>query len=536
MTKQNGWWESRLGGGSAMHALLDEDIPGGAKFTYVLGSATILTFFTLVVTGIFELFYYVPSTASAYASVNFIRFQVPFGWLVHGIHFWAANAMIVLVILHLAQVFIWGAFKKPRELTWILGVLMFVFTLLAVFTGGPLVWDEKGYWAARVGAGLAGSIPGIGGLVRDKVFGGATPGQLTLSRMFPLHIAIAPLLILAVFGLHMVTFRKSGAAGTIKPSNKVGRFFPEQVIMDLMVYSGLLTVIVWLSAWKFTPVAGPADPIDPTYVARPDWPFLWLFQLLKYLNGPLEWIGFVAIPAIGIALLVLVPWLDRKPERSPLKRPVSMIAFALILGGIGALTWLGATGNPPPVTAPAGPPAATPDSAIESTRPVPGPSAASHMIGSADHGELIFNAYCVQCHGKDGKGGVNNPDSADGTVPAVTPLDPELSGADANGHVSDVQQFIDGLDPFLQDGSVPLATTDGANAKLKMPSFGNTYALTQPQIANVEAYILQINGVQRATIADPGVNPRKYFWWVLGGFLIVGVVSSVALMGGKRQT
>src|SRR5664280_1914490 len=128
MANEHGWWERRLG----------------------LGSAALLTFLALAVTGIWELFYYVPSTAGAYNSVNYIRFQVPFGWLIHGLHFYAANLMVILVLLHLTQTFLWGAFKKPRELTWVLGAVLFLATLGAVFTGSPLAWDEQGYWAASV--------------------------------------------------------------------------------------------------------------------------------------------------------------------------------------------------------------------------------------------------------------------------------------------------------------------------------------------------------------------------------------------------
>jgi len=299
VAKSNGWWESRLGLRGTLRSNLDEDIPGGAKFTYALGSATILTFFTLAVTGIWELFYYVPGTSSAYNSVNYLRFTVPFGWLIHGIHFWAASVMVVLVLLHLIQTYLWGAFKKPRELTWVLGVLLLILTLGAVFTGGPLGWDEKGYWAANVGAGLAGSVPVVGNFLQALVFGGQSVGQLTLSRLFPLHIAIFPILILLTFALHMVAFRKGGAAGTIKEAPLLNEFWPKQVLMDLLVFSGILTLIVWLSATAMPAVSGPGDPVDPTYVARPDWPFLFLFQMLKYVPGSLEWVAFVIVPLVG---------------------------------------------------------------------------------------------------------------------------------------------------------------------------------------------------------------------------------------------
>ena len=533
MAKANGWWESRLGLKSALRESLDEEIPGGAKFTYALGSATILTFFTLAVTGIWELFYYVPSVSGAYDSVNYIRYTVPYGWLIHGLHFWAASAMVVLVLLHLVQAFIWGAFKKPRELTWVLGALLLIFTLGSVFSGGPLGWDEKGFWAANVGAGLAGSIPGIGTFLQGLIFGGQPIGQSTLSRLFTFHIALFPILILGLFALHMIAFRKGGAAGSIKESTKVGKFWPEQVLMDLLVFSGILAVLVWLSATAMPLVSGPGDPVDPTYVARPDWPFLWLFQMLKYLSGSLEWLGFVLVPLVGILLLFAVPWLDRKEARSPAKRPISMVVFAIIVVGISAMTYLGATAQPPAVTAPTGAPPATPASALETT-PNTGLSVASHTIGSAEHGQVIFVAYCQQCHGVDGKKGITNPNSVDGEIPAINPIDSEISGADKQGKITDVQKFVDGLDNYLQNGSSPDATPDGADPKYKMPSFGNTFALSQPQIADVEAYVLQLHGVDRVALAKPDA-PKTYALWTLGGFFVVAVVGGVALVGGRKK-
>ena len=534
MAESNGWWEQRLGLASTLSSTLDEKIPGGARYTYALGSATLLTFLTLAVTGIWELFYYVPSTAGAYNSVNYIRFEVPFGWLIHGLHFYAANMMVILVLLHLTQTFLWGAFKKPRELTWVLGALLFLATLGAVFTGSPLAWDEKGYWAASVGAGLASSVPGIGGFLTKLVFAQQPIGQLTLSRLFPIHIALIPIVIVSLFLLHMVAFRKIGAAGSIKPTMRAGNFWPEQVLMDLIVYSGVLALLVWLSAAYVPPIMGPADPVDPTYVARPEWPFLWLFQVLKYLSGSAEWIGFVFIPLIGILLLFAVPWLDRKAERRPARRPVPMLVFALIVVAISWLTYLGATQQPPAIASPSGAPPATPESALNET-PTVVPSVASNTIGSAEHGKLIFVAYCQQCHGVDGKTGIDNPNSVDGTVPAINPMDPEISGADKSGKVPDIQKFIDNMDVYLQDGSSPDATPDGADPKYKMPSFGNTFAMSQPQIADVEAYVVQLNGAQRAVVARPGVAPIVYAWWTLGGFLLVAVVGGAALMTTGRS-
>jgi ubiquinol-cytochrome c reductase cytochrome b subunit len=531
MSRFTSWFENRLPVGSAVRKTVDEEVPGGAKFTYALGSTTLLTFLVLAVTGIVQLFYYVPSTGSAYASVNYLRMQVPLGWLVHGLHFWAATVMVVLVMLHLIQVFVWGAFKKPREMTWILGVLLFLGTLGAVFTGGPLAWDEKGYWAARVGAGIAGSVPGIGGWLRDVVFGGPVVGQLALSHFFALHIAVIPIVIGGILALHMFTFRKGGAAGPFNPTTKVGPFYPDQVLRDLVVFAVALAAMIGLSAFMLTPVSGAADALDATYVARPDWPFLFLFQTIKLLPPALESLGTLGLPLILVVLLLLLPWLDRRAERAPAKRPVAIAIFVLACAGLVALSLMGAQIGPAIVQAPSGAPAPTPDSSIVATAPAPGPSVASQQIGGADHGEVLFVAYCQECHGARGVTGIANPGSADGTVPSLNPIDPAIVG-------SSTADFVVNLDDLLQNGSVPDAATSppNANPRYKMPSFGNTLALTQPQIADVEAYVMKLNGVDRAAIVDPGVAPKTYFWISLVALAIVVILSGMAIMGAGRRS
>jgi ubiquinol-cytochrome c reductase cytochrome b subunit len=531
MSRFGSWFEDRLPLGAAIRKMVDEEVPGGAKFTYALGSTTLLTFLVLAVTGVIQLFYYAPTTAGAYASVNYIRLQVPFGWLVHGLHYWAATLMVVLALLHLAQVFIWGAFKKRREMTWILGVLLLLATLGATFTGGPLAWDEKGYWAARVGAGIAGSVPLIGSWLRDVVFGGSTAGQLTLSHFFGLHVAVIPLVLALIIGVHLVTFRKEGAAGPIEPSAVTGPFYPDQVLRDLVVFALVLGLLVGLSAFLLTPVTGPADALDASYIARPDWPFLFLFQILKYLPGQLEAVGTVGVPTLGVLLLLSVPWLDRKPERSPAKRPVALGVFVVATVGLIVLSLMGAQSAPAAAAAPSGAPPATPDSSIVSTPPGPGPSVASIQIGGAEHGQQLFVNFCQECHGVRGVKGVANPGSADGEVPSLNPIDPGISGKTQ-------AEFVAGLDGYLQNGSVPEPATSTANAnpRLKMPSFGNTLALTQPQIADLEAYVMQINGVDRAAIVRPGVPPKTYFWISLFGLAIVVVGSGAAIVADKRTS
>jgi mono/diheme cytochrome c family protein len=373
-------------------------------------------------------------------------------------------------------------------------------------------------------------VPLIGGWLRDVVFGGPTVGQLTITHFFGLHVAIIPIVIAAILAMHLTTFRKEGAAGPFAPTTKTGPFYPDQVLRDLVVFALVLALMIGLSAFLPTPVAGAADPLDASYTARPDWPFLFLFQILKYLPGQLEALGTVGVPMIGTLLLLLVPWLDRSAERSPAKRPVAVGVFIVACTALVGLSIAGAQATGPAVAAPAGPPGPTPDSSIVSTSPVPGPSVASHQIGGADHGSTLFALYCVECHGEKGAKGVENPGSVDGEVPSLNPIDPEIKGKTP-------QEFVDGLDAYLQNGSMPEAATSTPNAgpRLKMPSFGNTYALTEPQIADLEAYAMRLNGLDRAAIVKPGVAPGTYFWVSLVLLGLVSIVSGVAIVFAGRS-
>ncbi|HEY3317823.1 MAG TPA: cytochrome b N-terminal domain-containing protein [Coriobacteriia bacterium] len=497
------WFEERLPLGRAVRTFVTEKIPGGSSFAFVLGSATAIDFLILAATGVWQLFYYVPTTDHAYDSVNFLRFQVPFGWLVHGLHYWAASAMVVLALLHLGQVLAWGAFKRPRELTWLLGVVLLLTTLAAMFTGTPLPWDKRGYLAAQVASGIANSVPVLGGFLKRAFFGGETVGQLALSRFFAGHVAIVPLLLGAVILVHLASFRSTGAAGPFsekRRSAREGDFWPDQVLKDFIFMALVFVGIVGLTAWLKTPVYGAADPTDSLYVGRPEWPFLFLFQLLTFLPGRLEVVGALVVPLILVVLLAAVPWLDRTPEREPRRRLVPLALFALVVLVLAGLGVAGAR-QPTEIVMKA-PPTPSVASVVPTAPANPTPGRAASIVGNAEHGRTLFVAFCESCHGPEGKRGVPNPGSDDKEVPGVNPIDPSQKSKDP-------QAFAENLDFFLQYGSMP----SGPRPKLNMPAFGVTNGMTQPGIADTEAYVEQLNGVDRARIARPGVDP-KAFWWV----------------------
>src|SRR5664280_205203 len=320
-----------------------EEIPGGAKFAYVLGSATLVLFAVLVITGVWQLLYYVPTVDHSYDSVMYLRLQVPFGWLVHGLHYWAAQAFIVVMGLHVVRVFIWAAYKKPRELTWVLGVVLLLLGAAFIFTGAILPWDALGYWAGVVGTNMAGTVPLIGNFLKLLMRGGDAMGQMTLSRAFAVHVAILPALTFFFIVAHIVAFRQFGSVGPWKPKKpeKTGSFWPDQTFKDLLVVAVIMMALVCLSAFVRAPISGPADPLDNSYTPKPEWNFLFLYEALKAFKGSWEWMGTVVIPALLVLLLFAVPFIDRNEKRNPFRRPVAMLSGFMFVAVILALTFIG---------------------------------------------------------------------------------------------------------------------------------------------------------------------------------------------------
>src|ERR1017187_5032072 len=324
-----------------------DEIPGGTKFAYVLGSATLALFAVLVITGVWQLLYYVPTIDHAYDSVMFLRLQVPLGWLVHGLHYWAAQAFIVVMGLHMARVFICAAYKKPRELTWELGVVLLLLGASFIFTGAILPWDTMGYWAGEVGTSMAGTVPVIGTFLKLLMRGGDAMGQMTLSRAFVVHVAILPALTVFFIATHLVAFRQFGSVGPWNPKKqeKTGRFWPDQTFKDLLVVGLILVGLICLSAFVRAPISGPADPLDNSYTPKPEWNFLFLYEALKAFKGSWEWMGTTVIPMLLVLLLFAVPFIDRNDKRNPLRRPVAMVSGFMFVAVILVLTFIGHDSN-----------------------------------------------------------------------------------------------------------------------------------------------------------------------------------------------
>jgi ubiquinol-cytochrome c reductase cytochrome b subunit len=339
LTRLGDFVDERTGHRALLAHALDEPVRGGARWAYVFGSALLGTFLVQVVTGISLMTSYAPSEKTAWASVHYITFIQSGGWLVRGLHHFGAQAMVVVLAAHLAQVALFGAYKKPREMTWWLGLSLFAMTLGFALTGYLLPWDQKGYWATRVATNIAGTVPVVGDATQKMLQGGAEYGSLTLTRFYALHVAVLPALLVLIVTAHVALFRKHGVTPSARADLKrVDAFFPKQLLKDTVAVLAVVAV-VFVLAWNEhgAPLDAPADPASD-YPARPEWYFLALFQLLKYFHGPLEIVGTIVLPAVLGAYLFALPLLDRKPGTALRGRVGPLVPLALMAAGAVGLT------------------------------------------------------------------------------------------------------------------------------------------------------------------------------------------------------
>ena len=331
--------DERTGHRKLLEHMLDEPVKGGARWAYVFGSALLGTFLVQAVTGVALMTSYAPSEKTAWASVHYIQFTQAGGWLVRGLHHFGAQAMVIVLAAHLLQVSLFGAYKKPREVTWWLGLGLFTMVLGFALTGYLLPWDQKGYWATRVATNIAGTIPVVGDATQKLMQGGAEYGSLTLTRFYAVHVFVLPALLVALVSAHVALFRKHGVTPSAKADlRKVDAFFPKQLLKDVVAVLAVVAV-VFVLAWREhgAPLDAPADP-SSDYPARPEWYFLALFQLLKYFHGPLELVGTVVLPTLIGGYLFALPLLDRKPGTALRGRIGSLVPLALIAAGAVGLT------------------------------------------------------------------------------------------------------------------------------------------------------------------------------------------------------
>ena len=345
--------DDRTGYRAVMHEALYERVPGGARWRYVWGSALVFAFMTQVITGLVLWSSYSASAQTAWESVYYIQHEMTGGWLLRGIHHVMAQAMVLLLALHLMQVVIDGAYRAPREVNFWLGLVLMMLVLGMALTGYLLPWDQKGYWATRVATNLAGLVPLVGPSLQQVVVGGPDYGHHTLTRFFAIHAGFLPVTLVLILVVHLSLFRKHGLCAKQPITKPDAMFWPDQVLKDAVAMLAVMAVVLgvilmpalraMLEGRPIVPgelgaeLGAPADPSLPYAAARPEWYFLFLFQFLKVFEGfgaSGEFFGAIVVPGLVMGVMFLMPILGRWQLGHRFN-----VAFTFaLLAGIGLLT------------------------------------------------------------------------------------------------------------------------------------------------------------------------------------------------------
>jgi len=407
------WLDDRLGLSANLKPIIQHPVPP-TGWDYTIGSATLIAFTVQVVTGVALAFTYVPTPDHAYASLDFITNRAILGNVVRGIHFWGASAMVLLVCTHAAQVFLIGAYKFPREVNWLSGTMLLVFTFGMAFTGQLLRWNQDAYWAVVVGAAQAARAPLIGDWLTGVLFAGHSVGGATLTRFYATHVFMIPAIIFGLLGVHLYLVLRHGVSEPPRPGDvvdpktyrqryeelvhKIGvPFWPDAGWKDVVFALAVGSIVLALAIWLGPPELG--NVADPTVVQaypRPDWYFLWYFALLALIPPAIEDVFIIGFPlALGL-LFVSLPFLAPYGERSPRRRPwaIGIVVFSGV--SIAALVNLGS--NAP----------WSPDLSTNLTLPA---EVKQGLSPTALQGATVFEQRgCINCHRIAGVGGQRGPD------------------------------------------------------------------------------------------------------------------------------
>ncbi|MBL8796863.1 MAG: cytochrome b N-terminal domain-containing protein [Planctomycetia bacterium] len=409
------WFESRLKLRETVLPLLTHPVPKGVNWWYVFGSATLTFFMLQVVTGICLAMVYVPSTEEAYESLNYLNYHQPLGWFLRALHYYGATGMVMMLAVHMTQVFLWGAYKYPRELTWLVGVVLLALTLGLAFSGQVLRWDTDAYWGIGVMASAAGRAPVVGPQVVETILGGPTIGAATLSRFFALHVFVLPILLVLTLAVHLHLVVHKGISEPPVPGKKVDPatydaeyekelvngepFFPDALYKD-----GIFSILAVLTVVAIAAIMGPygpGEPPDPTMThanPRPDWYFLSAFALMALMQPELEEVVILILPVAVFGVLAVLPFVDNKGERAPQRRPFAVLIVVVLWSCFFVLVWLGFKAPwSPPMTAWSGD--AVPPNLLDNRTPLEATGAA-----------VFQNKTCRNCHALEGIGGVRGPD------------------------------------------------------------------------------------------------------------------------------
>src|SRR5258708_6491503 len=353
------WLNARLQLGSSIRETMEHPVPREtASWFYVFGSAAFVVFMLQIVTGIMLALIYVPSAGEAWNSLQTLNHNVALGWFIRGLHGWGSNFMVAIVLIHMVQVFLFGAYKYPRELTWIVGVFLLLVTLGMAFTGQVLRFDQDAYWGLGIGASIASRVPIIGPAVVKLMLGGPIIAGATLSRFFALHVFVIPGMLIAFVSLHVLMVLKLGINEWPMPGRIVKRatyeveyhaltksegapFFPYAVWKD-MFFAAFIIMAIAACAYYFGPF-GPTGQPDPTIIQPAPklyFFFLCLYALLSFLPQSLEPPFFLIGPPLVIIGLILLPFLSGEGEKSWKRRPIAVVTVLMIAITLGTFTRL----------------------------------------------------------------------------------------------------------------------------------------------------------------------------------------------------
>ncbi len=408
MSKLLDWLDHRTGCRKLTHEALYENVPGGARWRYVWGSTLTFTFAIQIITGLALWAAYSPSSQTAWESVFYIQNHMSGGWILRGIHHYTAQAMNILLVLHLMQVIIDGAYKAPREVNYWFGLALLVLVLGLSLTGYLLPWDQKGYWATKVATNIAAITPFVGTAVQKIIVGGVDYGHHTLTRFFALHAGVLPGAVIVLIVGHVALFRRHGITAK-KPYRKPdAAFWPDQMLIDSVACLAVTAAVMVLVLKNHGAELGPpADASENFSAARPEWYFLFLFQFLKYFPGGTEVLGAIAIPTVIMLLLFLMPVIGRKTGGH--KFNVALL-FALIVGA-AALTYAAVREDQhrPEIIAAknqAQQSAERVKDLANSPQGIPPTGAISLLRNDPlTQGPKLFAKYCASCHRYDGHDG-----------------------------------------------------------------------------------------------------------------------------------
>ncbi len=353
------WFDARLQLAAPIRETVEHPVPRStASWWYVFGSAALVIFCLQLVTGILLALTYVPSAGEAWSSLQALNHDITLGWFIRALHGWGSNFMVAIVLIHMTQVFLFGAYKFPRELTWIIGVFLLLMTLGMAFSGQVLRFDQDAYWGLGIGASIASRVPVIGPAVVRLMLGGPIIAGATLSRFFALHVFVVPGLLIGFVALHVLMVLKLGINEWPMPGRIVRRatyvreyheltkkdgepFVPYAVWKD-MFFAGCILLAIAACALYFGPF-GPTGRPDPTIiqtVPKPDYFFLWLYALLSLLPPSLETPALLIGPVVVILGLLLLPFLSGEGEKSWKRRPIAVLTVMLLAITLGTFTHL----------------------------------------------------------------------------------------------------------------------------------------------------------------------------------------------------